>query len=733
MDKIISEINNLDKFNVERSFYYSNFCSILLKSKITLEVELGRKIIIHILNNWKKVPIETYELWSDLIECSGFYPYLEKLKFDLNLNNFCGELRKELHKSKYLKNKYFHEEQKLLSNILNTNKNLIVSAPTSFGKSLLIEEIVASNKYKNIVIIQPTLALLDETRKNLKKYIKNYNIIIRTSQKSSEEKGNLFLLTAERVMEYQDLPKIDFFIIDEFYKLSKKRDDERSDILNNAFHLLLSKFSPQFYLLGPNIDGISEGFAEKYNADFFKTNYSLVDNEVIDIYSEHKDKFDYPRKYKEYKENILFELLLSLKDEQTIIYCSSPSRVRELSIKFTNFLKEKKIEIKNIELSLIEWIEKNVDSKWNLINSLRLKIGIHDGALQKHITSSMIKYFNSNKINFLFCTSTIIEGVNTSAKNIVVFDKKKGPKEIDFFDYSNIKGRSGRMMVHYLGRVFDFNRPPERKGDIIVDIPFFEQNPVSDEVLINLTVDEVKNKDSLQYKDLIKIPIEERSLFKKNGVLVKGQKNILEQLRNDIKEKQNLICWTGMPKYSQLKYILDLAWDNLLKSGETTSPMTKKRVTKVTFDYGLNQNINLLIQNTYFYFKEKNIYPKLDDGGVFNEAIRESFNILKHWFEYKVPKWLNVINELQKFVCSEQGLTSGNYSFYANQIENDFIEEDFRIFLEYGIPKSAIKKIGNKVPKNLTEDQIIEFMKDSINDPKNNFIEYEKEKIRDSL
>jgi replicative superfamily II helicase len=42
---------------------------------------------------------------------------------------------------------------------------LSASAPTSFGKSLLIEEIVASKKYKNIIIIQPTLALLDETRK----------------------------------------------------------------------------------------------------------------------------------------------------------------------------------------------------------------------------------------------------------------------------------------------------------------------------------------------------------------------------------------------------------------------------------------------------------------------------------------------------------------------------------------------------------------------------------------
>ena len=57
-----------------------------------------------------------------------------------------------------------------------------------------------------------------ETRLKLKKYADDYKIIVRTSQPYSEDKRNLFLLTAERVMEYEPLPQIDFLIIDEFYK-----------------------------------------------------------------------------------------------------------------------------------------------------------------------------------------------------------------------------------------------------------------------------------------------------------------------------------------------------------------------------------------------------------------------------------------------------------------------------------------------------------------------------------
>ncbi|MCK4731104.1 MAG: DEAD/DEAH box helicase, partial [Methanophagales archaeon] len=465
VNEIIKEIDNLDTITQNKGFEFAQICSKYLRNHKTEDE--ARRIIIHILDHWDKLDESVRELWTDLIEAAGFYPYLEKEKNKLIFKNTAGEIRKEFHESCNLEGKYFHEEQKIHNDILNSEKNLIVSAPTSFGKSLLIEEMVASKKYKNIVVIQPTLALLDETRKKLKKYKNDYKILVRTSQEPSDGKRNLFLLTAERVMEYPKLPQIDFFVIDEFYKLSTKRDDERSDVLNNAFNLLVNKHKSKFYLLGPNIDSISDGFAEKYNAKFVKTFYSLVDCQIEDIYSEHKEKFDKPRKEKEYKEKILFDLLLELKNEQTIIYCSSPARVRELSTKFCNYLVEQNIKPQTEELSIIEWIRNNVSDKWGVIKCLNYGIGIHDGALQKHITSSIIHYFNENKLKYLFCTSTIIEGVNTSAKNVVFFDKTKGHrKPIDFFDCSNIKGRSGRMMVHYIGRIFNFNNPPE-KEDII--------------------------------------------------------------------------------------------------------------------------------------------------------------------------------------------------------------------------------------------------------------------------
>ena len=167
----------------------------------------------------------------------------------MSLEDFDARIRQEYHKSPYLHDKQLHKEQKLLSNKVFEKRNIIVSAPTSFGKSLLIEEIVASLFYNNIVIIQPTLALLDETRIRLKKYSENYKIIVKTSQEASTEKGNIFLLTAERVLEYPKMPQIQLLIIDEFYKLSKQREDNRANILNIAFIRIMKNPDCRFYLL----------------------------------------------------------------------------------------------------------------------------------------------------------------------------------------------------------------------------------------------------------------------------------------------------------------------------------------------------------------------------------------------------------------------------------------------------------------------------------------------------
>ena len=536
---------------------------------ITLEISKGltakdlhikaeaRTLLVRVLDNWENIPKSYKTIFTDLISAAGFYPYLQKL--DLFTEDLSEEIRMAYHKSDNLENRYFHAEQKYIDALIKNHVNVIVSAPTSFGKSMLIEEVVASKEYKNIVIIQPTLALLDETRRKLKKYSEDYKIIVKTTQEFSSTKGNIFLLTAERVLEYPDMPPIQLLVIDEFYKLSNTRHDNRSNILNTAFIRLMKNPECRFYMLGPNISSIPDGFVEKYKAVFYQTDFSMVIADRDDRYENGRHK-----KGGKVEAEDLFAILDSL-EEQTLIYCSSPSSARKLAFLYcAHLISNGKEPVP--DLPLVAWINDNLSYRWSLTKCLQYEIAVHDGAMPKHITSSTIQYFNNKKLRYLFCTNTIIEGVNTSAKNVVLYDNKIGPKPIDFFDYSNIKGRAGRLMEHYVGRIINLHNPPQCE-ETHVDFPFFEQNPIATEVLVNLDESEIKdiNNNIARYKEFReKDPVLQEILIR-NGVSIERQETILQKLFADlaIPAQRELIIWSNIDGklYKRLDYIFDLCWE----------------------------------------------------------------------------------------------------------------------------------------------------------------------------
>ena len=337
----------------------------------------------------------------------------------------------------------------------------------------------------------------------------------------------------------------------------------------------------------------------------------------------------------------------------------------------------------------------------------------------------------------MFCTSTIIEGVNTSAKNVIYYDAKKGHDiPIDYFDYSNIKGRAGRMMVHYIGNIYNFNVPPE-KVEINVDIPFFQQNPIKDEVLIQLDENDVNNKQSNQYLEIKTISDKEKEVIRRNGLSVKGQLHILNQLRSDIHSKANFICWNGTkPKKVYLDYILKLAWDNLLSESESKT-ITFNQLSYLTHAYGVWETpIKKLIEDNVKYkinkYKESHPNDEIAEQtliGYEDQSIKLILQVVRHWFEYKVPKFLSTINSLQEIVCNEIGIQPGDYSQFASIIENGFIPIHLTLLAEYGIPHSAIRKISKFIPAAIDDENLILYIKDHKLHLIKSLIKYEQDKL----
>lgn len=735
MTDYINRIDAGEPLSYEDSFEIACYCSMKISSSDDLEIADARKVVIHILNNWSFVPSETYPIWTDIVEAVGFYPYIEKNRDTMTIQSLADEVRQKTHLSDNLPDTYMHKEQKKLSDYLLSGKNVVASAPTSFGKSLLIEEVVASGKYSNIVIIQPTLALLDETRLKLKKYAEKYKIIVRTTQPPSEEKGNLFLLTAERVMEYDLFPHIDFLIIDEFYKLSLRRIDDRADALNNAFLKIVNTFNAHFYFLGPNIDGITEGFAQKYNAIFYKSDYSLVDCNVIDL-SDGIDTNLNQKALDKTKLPKLLSLLDSLENDQTLVYCSAPARARRFAREYWNHLCAQG-KAPKYQIPLVEWITQNVSSNWSLGKSLEYGIAVHDGSLQKHIGASIIKYFNDGALNFIFCTSTIIEGVNTSAKNVILLDGNKGSKELDFFDYSNIKGRSGRLMEHYVGNIFNLAPVPPQKT-IIIDIPFYEQDKevLTDEILVNIDSVDVQPQVSERYKKLNEIEPTLLEIIKRNGTNVNGQMNIYYALERDIQTSQYInISWTQTPSSQKLVYVLGLAENNTFSFENKHGVLSVAQLVFFIDIYRGNKSILSLAKKIYDdkMQKAKTTVTAERKQRYLDDAIELAFHIYRHWFQYTVPKALRVVDSLQRYVCERHGKKAGSYTFFAQQLENDFVKDNLSILIEYGIPSDTVRRITPRIPEALNEDGVIQYIKANKQEVFASLLQYEIDRLNQCL
>lgn len=675
----------------DASYRIAQTCSQLLADSET-EFE-GRDLVIRVLDALERIDPGTHEIWNDLIAAAGLYPYVNCDKLSPS-----GQLRYETHASPFLKDVYLTEGQFKLSSWLADSRSVIVSAPTSFGKSLLIEEVVASKRYKNIAIIQPTLALLDETRKKLQKYREFYHLVVSTFQKPAAG-PNIFIFTGERVVEYPTFPKIDFFVIDEFYKLSLARDDERAATLNHALYRLL-KLTNKFYMLGPNIKEAPRGLPPDLKAIWHKTDFSTVavNRHAIEIQAVKKRDW-----YEEAQPKL--NHLLNRLDGSTLIYCQSPARTVLLASSYAGVARGEKVESAEV-IAIAQWARQNIHDKWQLIEALQKGIAYHHGALPRHLGSAIVDAFNRRAISRLFCTSTLIEGVNTAAKNVVLFDRLKGLKAIDYFDHRNIMGRTGRMGIHFIGDVYEFH-PEPKQIELEVEVPLFSQDDAPTELLIQLDPKDVQEKARAKLKDFHQLPSEAQLVIKANkGLPVEGQIKILSILHRDSKTLYPRMSWRGIPNYYQLLEVLSLAWKHLLKPGESKGgARSAASLAVVTLQYCACKSLGGLIRQTVdseFWIRE---VP--DEQERINKSINMVLQISRHWFEYKLPKVLSAMSYLQDLVFTQKGLKPGNYLFLAQCIENSFLPSNLAALLEYGVPSSALRKLAGAVPESLTPEEVL--------------------------
>lgn len=360
-----------------------------------------------------------------------------------------------------------HPEQLNIVNKIKNEDALIISAPTSFGKTYCVFEYIVRYRPQNVVLIVPTLALVDEYyKKIIKRYKEKFNgYKIHTNINEDKEydfnQKNIFVLTHDRVVQESVLAKIskiDFLVVDEVYKLETDRSDDRVLILNMAYYYLAQK-AKKYVLLAPFIKEIIEHEKLEKYPSFYRSEYSPVVNEIVTkSVIRNEDRFEQCR-----------ELVEATEGEKTLIYFATVIGKYGM-YKYIDDIIMKEPELEEIPEEMeyfIEWAKEEIHEEWCVIKALKHGYLLHNGQIPVGTRVFQLdQYGNEDGFTKMLCTSTLLEGVNTTAENIIIVQparkNAKDGENFSAFDFYNLVGRTGRLNQHLIGKAYYIKGPHDR-------------------------------------------------------------------------------------------------------------------------------------------------------------------------------------------------------------------------------------------------------------------------------
>ena len=653
-------------------------------------------------------------------------------------------------------------QKEILDDFEEHNQKLFLSAPTSFGKTFLLKEIIYRHKdeYEKIVIVLPTVALLMEVTDELEvlnnTHQLGYSLFNSIYKDIDITERNIFVLTPERVIRLLAIIpdiKIDFFFFDEIYKIDedisiKTEDDtgekieigiEPTEGQSNGEHravafrlslYFLLKRCPACYLAGPFIalSDLRPGFQnmlKRHNiypkeVTFIPTLKNQIDfhGKTYKFHSEF-DSEEKPSGASNQIEKLVFatkELSIS-KDNQAIIYCIYPAYTEKNARAFCDAVGANKTK----DTSLMDFINhlrnsysfeyngnKSIDH-WDFVYALEHEIGIHNGKFPKYFQREIMQLFNNGKMDTLFCTSTIVEGVNTNAKTVVLLSNPSGKtQEGKKFLLLNINGRAGRYQHHFVGNVVYLKNESIKLVDaagISLDFkPYNSQVSLNDLDLENIADCDLSSSNIVK-KNLLKFDctLLPDSVFAENRLIERKKQEII--LKNIL---SRIGYFYGIENASIKQFIEDGYFETILTIWAETGEIKKTQVEAIKW-FAINY-----AQNSYqgvLEYEFKHHYTENDDPHKFaNETYRKVFRNVKDTIEYQLPRIISLFESLLNRAFEIKGIQLSAPIDLSRVIRYFEIGASTLLgtdMIEKGVPIVTVKKIENRkfISDELTEQR----------------------------
>ena len=612
-----------------------------------------------------------------------------------------------------------------------------LSASTSFGKTFLVYEIIRKMQYGNVILIFPTIALLSE---NLEKvntdvhysWIKERYKVHTMSDIEDLGEHNIFMYTPERYLSFKDknpnLPPIDFVFVDEAYKIDngfvideEEKENERDMTYRIALYYLLQDLGKDCLLAAPYVEmlpvrqrrrnpsfniflNIQQIAVLNYNRYEIvgKREYSIVGENEVKVGENYVLNFEGDRSSKN-KRLISATAQIVAHHENLIVYAYSRTSAERYAKTLIDSDRIEEIDTTPFA-SFLAHLEHSMNGhgiNWVVTRALKKGIGIHHGLVPKYIQKEIISLFNRNILHTLVCTTTITEGVNTVAKNIVVLSPKKGKAELKKFDAQNIEGRAGRFLQHYQGRVF------------ILDNKFTEILAQPDEELRHKFYDTtarksdvdlfyVSNQDYLNARDqnrkaqigdmLRNHPLPDIILNTFTTISVEDKLTLYQAIQNLSAHDRRCID-DFVRQYHRSRFYNTQNFDKICT---LIRPIVHNADLAGVIDRKINDEVCLLALQVKFYLREGLngcIAYRLTKMSI-DAAVQESTKLVFNTLKYQVVKYLGLFNLIYKWMQTETGEVE-----YEHAIGIDYLLAKFefnadtpkgRIVSDLGAPQTVV-------------------------------------------
>ncbi len=458
------------------------FADILSKSTNDLKKQKHNNIAQNIVVLLKELYPENEEVKkiyvSVLNNIRNYRGIKENKYYSTDIREFISQyIEKELYKIEPNDDEnYFVRDQKNIYDNLQKERFYSYSGPTSMGKTFVIRKFIINqikNNYKkNYVVVVPTKALISEitsdfiTELNSLLKEKNYKVINTYSETNENDKYNYVMVyTQERLLSHliNSRIKVNYVFIDEAHKLFYK--DTRTmyfykilDILRNQdnvpniyFSAPLIKNPNEFLDLLPEIGTKSSSVFEftpvnqqKFMIDYNSKNiriYNDLTSNFIELEYDKIEKFDINYILNQLGEN-----------RKNLVYCESKKEAINYALEYS---KNRKSIEKNEYLNKVKkYIKDEIHEDYWLIDMLSKGVAYHIGYIPNSIRKHIENLYKEKTINTIFCTSTLLEGVNLPADNLFINVKDKAKIISNEIDFKNLIGRVGRIKYNLIGNVF---------------------------------------------------------------------------------------------------------------------------------------------------------------------------------------------------------------------------------------------------------------------------------------